>query len=201
LRRKQQPPFVQDGGRTGIRRADKAGLGCRYRKRQLKAELHKTKNFGCPLQFEMCRKIKNFKGLSAGAVADVRAYPRLRSFPSFLCSVNFQDGILFLTSFLMLLKKIGRVFGVGRCWLCPKFLPPIPIAGFLFSGTREANASAQYGPSFSILSHLSPILVIFIVCDLSVVTNLSQHDGSSVGLVWLERRHSEWYLRWQYYHQ
>jgi len=132
LRRKQQPPFVQDGGRTGIRRADKAGLGCRCRKRQLKAELHKTKNFGCPLQFEMCRKIKNFKGLSAGAVADVRAYPRLRSFPSFLCSVNFQDGILFLTSFLMLLKKIGRVFGVGRCWWCPKFLPPIPIAGFLF---------------------------------------------------------------------
>lgn len=66
MRRKQKPSFVQDGGRTGIRRADKAGLRCRYRKRQLKAELHKTKNFGCPLQFEMCRKIKNFKGLSAG---------------------------------------------------------------------------------------------------------------------------------------
>jgi hypothetical protein len=201
LRRKQQPPFVQDGGRTGIRRADKAGLGCRYRKRQLKAELHKTKNFGCPLQFEMCRKIKNFKGLSAGAVADVRAYPRLRSFPSFLCSVNFQDGILFFTSFLMLLKKSVGSLVSADVGCVQSFSPRSPLQGFFFSGTREANASAQYGPSFSILSHLSPILVIFIVCDLSVVTNLSQHDGSSVGLVWLERRHSEWYLRWQYYHQ
>jgi len=201
LRRKQQPPFVQDGGRTGIRRADKAGLGCRCRKRQLKAELHKTKNFGCPLQFEMCRKIKNFKGLSAGAVADVRAYPRLRSFPSFLCSVNFQDGILFLTSFLMLLKKSVGSLVSADVGCVQSFSPRSPLQGFFFSGTREANASAQYGPSFSILSHLSPILVIFIVCDLSVVTNLSQHDGSSVGLVWLERRHSEWYLRWQYYHQ
>jgi len=99
-----------------------------------------------------------------------------------VCSVNFQDGILFYFFFDVVKKNIGRVFGVGR-WCCPKFLPPIPIAGFLFSGTREANASAQYGPSFSILSHLSPILVIFIVGDLLMVTNL-QVSLMVVASVW-----------------
>merc|ERR1712219_75407 len=101
------------------------------------------------------------------------------------------------TSFLMVLKKISVGSLVSAGGVVQSFSPRSPLQGFFFSGTREANASAQYGPSFSILSHLSPILVIFIVCDLSVATNLSQHDGSSVGLVWLERRHSEWYLRWQ----
>lgn len=137
MRRKQQPPFVQDGGRTGIRRADKAGLRCRCRKRQLKAELHKTKNFGCPLQFEMCRKIKNFKGLSAGAVADVRAYPRLRSFPSFLCSVNFQDGILFLTSFLMLLKKNRSGLWCRQMLVVSKVSPPDPHCRVSFFLVQE----------------------------------------------------------------
>merc|ERR1719150_3455336 len=83
-------------------------------------------NFGCPLQFEMCRKIKNFKGLSAGAVADVRAYPRLRSFPSFLCSVNFQDGILFFTSFLMLLKKNRSGLWCRQMLVVSKVSPPDP---------------------------------------------------------------------------
>lgn len=132
MRRKQQPPFVQDGSRTGIRRAAVAGWRCRSRKRQLKAGLHKTKNFGCPLQFEMCRKIKNFKGLSAG---QWQMFERTRASAPFLlfCVQSiFKMAFCFFTSFLMLLKKIGRVFGVGRWWWCPKFLPPIPIAGFLF---------------------------------------------------------------------
>jgi len=197
LRRKQQPPFVQDGGRTGIRRANGAEWRCRSRKRQLKAGLHKTKNFGCPLQFEMCRKIKNFKGLSAG---QWQMFARTRASAPFLlfCVQSiFKMAFCFFTSFLMLLKKsVGSLVSADGGGV-QSFSPRSPLQGFFFSGTREANASAQYGPSFSILSHLSPILVIFIVCDLSVVTNLSQHDGSSVGLVWLERRHSEWYLRWQ----
>jgi len=100
-----------------------------------------------------------------------------------LCSVNFQDGILFFTSFLMLLKKsVGSLVSADGGGV-QSFSPRSPLQGFFFSGTREANASAQYGPSFSILSHLSPILVIFIVGDLLVVTNL-QVSLMVVALVW-----------------
>lgn len=168
----------------------------RYRQRQLKAGLYKTKNFDCPLQFEMCRKIKNFKGLSAG---QWQMFARTRASAPFVLFVFSQFSRWhFFYFFLMLLKNRSGLW--CRQVLVSKVSPPDPHCR-VFSGTREANASAQYGPSFSILSHLSPILVIFIVCDLLVVTNPSQHDGSSVCLVWLERRHCEWYLRWQYYHQ
>jgi len=126
-------------------------------------------------------------------VADVRAYPRLRSFPSFLCSVNFQDGILFLTSFLMLLKKIGRVFGVGRCWWCPKFLPPIPIAGFLFFWYKRGKC---FGSIWTLLQYFITFESnsCYFHCWRFVGghKSSSQPDGSSVGLVWLERRHVEW---------
>jgi len=48
-----------------------------------RAGWHKARNFDCPLQFEMCRKIKNFKGLSAG---QWQMFARTRaSAPSVLC--------------------------------------------------------------------------------------------------------------------
>jgi len=42
------------------------GLRQAQAKQQLKGGVAQARNFDCPLQFEMCRKIKNFKGLSAG---------------------------------------------------------------------------------------------------------------------------------------
>jgi len=131
LRRKQQPPFVQDGGRTGIRRADKAGLRCRYRKRQLKAELHKTKNFGCPLQFEMCRKIKNFKGLSAG---QWQMFARTRaSAPSVLCVFSQFSRWHFVSYFFfdVVKKSVGSLVSADVDGV-QSFSPRSPIAGFLF---------------------------------------------------------------------
>lgn len=115
-------------------------------------------------------------------MADVRAYPYLRSFCSLCVQSIFKMAFCFI-SFLMLLKKISVGSLVSADGVVQSFSPRSPLQGFFFSGTREANASAQYGPSFSILSHLSPILVIFIVGDLLVVTNL-QVSLMVVALVW-----------------
>jgi len=99
-----------------------------------------------------------------------------------LCVQSIFKMAFCFTSFLMLLKKsVGSL--VSADGVVQSFSPRSPLQGFFFSGTREANASAQYGPSFSILSHLSPILVIFIVGDLLVVTNL-QVSLMVVALVW-----------------
>jgi len=100
-----------------------------------------------------------------------------------LCVQSIFKMAFCFTSFLMLLKKISVGSLVSAGGVVQSFSPRSPLQGFFFSGTREANASAQYGPSFSILSHLSPILVIFIVGDLLVVTNL-QVSLMVVALVW-----------------
>jgi len=136
LRRKQQPPFVQDGGRTGIRRAAKAGWRCRSRKRQLKAGLHKTKNFGCPLQFEMCRKIKNFKGLSAG---QWQMFARTRASAPFLlfCVQSiFKMAFCFLLLFDVVKKNRSGLW-CRQMVVVSKVSPPDPHCRVSFFLVQE----------------------------------------------------------------
>jgi len=124
-------------------------------------------------------------------VADVCAYPRLRTFCSLCVQSIFKMAFCF-TSFLMVLKKIGRVFGVGR-WYFPKFLPPIPIAGFLFFWYKRGKC---FGSIWTLLQYFITFESnsCYFHCWRFVGghKSSSQPDGSSVGLVWLERRHVEW---------
>lgn len=101
----------------------------RYRQRQLKAGLYKTKNFDCPLQFEMCRKIKNFKGLSAG---QWQMFARTRASAPFVLFVfsQFSRWHFFLLLFDVIKKSVGSLVSAGGGF--QSFSPRSPLQGFFW---------------------------------------------------------------------